>query len=101
MWIITEKRLADFARKHPKARKPLAVWARIVKAAHWRTPHDVTKTFTDADVLRGGLVVFDLASYRLAVTIKYVNERSRVGRIYVREVLTHDEYLRRSREGRL
>ena len=48
--------------------------------------------------LGGGVTVFDIGGnkYRLVVTMRYD-----LGRVYIRHVLTHAEYDRRSRSGDL
>jgi mRNA-degrading endonuclease HigB of HigAB toxin-antitoxin module len=47
--------------------------------------------------------VFDLgrSQYRISANIRYVTDRQRVGRVYIRYVMAHDEYDRRSRAGTL
>jgi mRNA interferase HigB len=100
--IISERTL-QFVQAHANAKRPLEIWARIVKAAKWQTPSDVKRLLGASDFLPGGIVVFDIGgnNFRISANIKYVNARSRVGRVHIRHVMTHAEYDRRSKEGRL
>jgi mRNA interferase HigB len=90
MHIISEKTLRDFWRRHPDAETPLRAWARHVRKARWRSFADVRKSFTHADVV-GKCIVFNVGGnrYRLITVIHFEAQRQK---IYVRHVLTHDEY---------
>lgn len=81
----------------------MTIWLRIVKPARFRTFHDVRRLLPRTDALANGVVVFDIGGnrYRISASIRYANEKSRVGRIYIRHVMTHAEYTTRSREGTL
>jgi antitoxin component HigA of HigAB toxin-antitoxin module/mRNA-degrading endonuclease HigB of HigAB toxin-antitoxin module len=102
MHIISERALEEFAAQHPESRVVLVTWKKIVKAAHWQTPHDVQATLPATDILPGGVVVFDVGgnNYRISANIRYVNELSRVGRVYIRHVMTHAEYTAGPATGR-
>jgi mRNA interferase HigB len=88
MRIISRKRLREFAARYPDARQPLDDWYRIVAKADWRTPHDVKRTFGSASVV-GEVIVFNIAGnkYRLSVNVRY-----RYHAVYIRRVMTHEEY---------
>lgn len=103
MHIIAERTLQLFTETHPEARAPLVTWAKVVRGAHWQTPHDVKATFPATDFLPGGVAVFNVGgnNYRVSASILYVNAVSRVGRVYLRHVMTHAEYDRRTRDGTL
>ena len=66
--------------------------------ARFETPHELRETFPSASVIGAGRTVFNIGGnkYRLVVDIRYD-----LGLIYVRSVLTHEEYDRRSSEGTL
>jgi mRNA interferase HigB len=86
--IINEIELHAFARKHARARKPLANWLDVTRAATWNSFADVRDTFRSADYVKDQ-VVFDIAgnNYRLISSIDYAAER-----VYVLEMMTHAEY---------
>lgn len=98
MRIITETRLTAFWTEHPDAEIPLKAWRRLIRAAQYKTPHEAKADFPAADFLGGGVTVFDIGGnkYRLVVTMRYDLQR-----VYIRHVLTHSEYDRKSRAGDL
>ncbi|MFN7920239.1 MAG: type II toxin-antitoxin system HigB family toxin [Bryobacteraceae bacterium] len=65
--------LRDFAETHPDAASPLDDWYKTVTRLRWNSIFNI-----------GG------NKYRLAVFIKY-----QPGRVYIRHVMTHQEYERR------
>lgn len=96
--IITETRLTAFWKAHPDAEAPLKLWRKVVRAQQYRSPHEVRADFPAADFLGRGVTVFDIGGnkYRLVVTMRYDLKR-----VYIRHILTHDEYDRKSRDGTL
>jgi mRNA interferase HigB len=78
----------DFWARHPQAEAPLAAWHRIVRHAAWESWAEVRATFPSADRV-GRLIVFNIGGnkYRLIARVEY-----RLRRLYIRQVLTHDEY---------
>ncbi len=108
MHVISETTLDEFVSKRPASERPVAAkvlkaWLTLTKRGHWRTTHDVLATFPQSDFLAGGIVIFDIGGnkYRISANIKYVNATSRVGRIYIRHVMTHAEYDQRCADGTL
>jgi mRNA interferase HigB len=96
--IITESRLTAFWTEHPPAEIPLKAWRALIRLARYESPHGVKADFPATDFLGSGVTVFDIGGnkYRLVVTMRYDLQR-----VYVRHVLTHAEYDRRSRSGDL
>jgi len=96
--IITERRLRDFWTEHPDAETPLKAWRRLIRDRHYRTPHEVRLDFSAVDFLKERVTVFDIGGnkYRLVVTMRYDLQI-----VFIRHVLTHDEYDRMSGEGTL
>ena len=96
MHVISTKRLRDFWQRYPDAERPLGAWDAIVRQKRYSTPHEVRQDFRHADFLGDRRVVFNIGGnkYRLVVDIRYD-----LGRIYVRHVLTHEEYDRRTADG--
>jgi mRNA interferase HigB len=96
--IISRKRLREFADRHPDAAQPLNAWHAIMKGSAFDSPHDVRAAFASASFLGGSKTVFNIGGnkYRLVAHMRYD-----LGRVYVRSVLTHAEYDRRSLEGGL
>ncbi len=98
MRIISRKALREFGERHADAKKPLDAWYRIVRGREYRTPHDLRADFPTASFLGARRTVFNISGnkYRLVVDMRYD-----LGRVYVRAVLTHEEYIHRSIEGAL
>ena len=90
MRIISRKTLREFADAHKTAERPLGDWYRTVRRLRWTSLMHVRKTYPHADAV-GEFTIFNIGGnkYRLAVHINY-----RAGRIYIRHVMTHEEYSR-------
>jgi mRNA interferase HigB len=88
MHVITRKRLNEFASVHPDARTALGHWYGIMKTRNLTSLNDLKTVFPAADKI-GKLTVFNIAGnkYRLVAAIHYNRKR-----IYIRAVLTHEEY---------
>jgi mRNA interferase HigB len=92
MHIISRKRLLEFAKKHPDCSAALESWYRIVKRSDFNSFDELRQTFPSADNV-GNLTVFNIGGnkVRLIAAIHYNTHR-----VYIRHVLTHKEYDRRS-----
>lgn len=88
MRIVSERRLKVFAQRHSQAKSPLDSWRTTVKLSTWKTKAELKRTFPSADFV-GDKTVFNIGgnNYRL---IAYVHYRAQI--VYVKHVLTHDEY---------
>ena len=88
MHIITRKRLADFAQKHPNCATSLESWYRILKHSTVSNFAELRTIFPSADQV-DGLTVFNIGGNkaRLIAAIHYNTQR-----LYIRHVLTHKEY---------
>jgi mRNA interferase HigB len=91
--IIKPSTVRVFARQHPAAAAGLGRWLELVKAARWRTLHDVRRVFRSADEVRvasgRAVVVFNIAGnqFRLIAAIHYNLEK-----VFVLRFMTHAEY---------
>jgi mRNA interferase HigB len=68
---------------------PTLAWYRHALKADWADPQDVKQDFRNANILKDGRVVFNIAGnkYRLVVWINYAY---RV--VYIRVIATHAQY---------
>ena len=98
MRIISRRRLREFWEEHADAESPLQTWYAIMKTNVYDHPHQVRQDFSTASFLGGSRTVFNIGGnkYRLVVDMRYD-----LGRVYIRELLTHADYDRRAREGTL
>jgi len=96
MHVITRQRLQEFWQLHPDTERPLKAWLAIVRLKHYSSPPAVRKDFASASFLGQWRTVFNIGGnkYRLVVDMRYD-----LGRIYIRQVLTHEEYTRRTQES--
>ena len=90
MRVICRKALREFADTHKDAETPLDDWYRTVKRLRWTSLVEVRKTYPHADAV-GEFTIFNISGnkYRLATYLNY-----RTGRVYIRHVMTHEEYSR-------
>ena len=88
MHIISKKALIEFWLTHKDAKTPLTVWYTICKKTNFENYAHLKSTFGSIDKV-GKFTVFDIGGnkWRLITIINY-----RTRKIYVRDVLTHDEY---------
>jgi len=98
MRIISRKRLREFGEKHADAVTPLDDWYSVVRLKEYRTPGEVKADFASVSFVSPDVTVFNIGGnkYRLSVSIRYAR-----GIVYVRRVMTHEEYDRRSEDGTL
>jgi mRNA interferase HigB len=91
MHIITRKRLNEFARKHADAAGLLRAWVRVIEGARFAGPHELKQVLPHASIVGDWRTVFNIGGnkYRLIVDMRYD-----LGRVYVRAVMTHEEYNR-------
>lgn len=86
--MVSQTRLKDFSQKHPASTGPLKKWYAATSHARWNCFDDIRNTFNSADLV-GGLVVFNVNSYRVVVDVLYG-----INRAYIKHVFTHAEYER-------
>jgi mRNA interferase HigB len=88
MHVITRKRLNEFAEKYPETRTGLAQWYALAKRNSFSSFPNLKLMFSTADQV-GKLTVFNVGGNKVRViTAIHYNRR----RIYIRAVLTHEEY---------
>jgi len=93
MRIITKDRLIAFWEKHSQSKDPLKDWYRKALPAQWQNIEDIRYLYPHADLatVSSGrtVVIFNIGGnkYRLITAIHYNR-----GRVYILDVMTHDEY---------
>ena len=88
MRVIAKRPLVRFWNEHPEAETPLRNWLTICRATDFENFAQLKQTFRTVDKV-GKFVVFDIGGnkYRLIAVVHFNRKR-----IYVRAVLTHEEY---------
>jgi mRNA interferase HigB len=90
MQILSRRTLREFWERHPRAKKPLIAWYKLVSAVEWSKPSEVRATFGSADFVGDGRVIFDIGGnkYRIVARIAYAPYY----RLMIKFVGTHDQY---------
>ena len=86
--VIGVSKLDDFARRQAKARKPLANWEKIVRAASWKNSAEMKRTFSSVDYA-DRKTIFDVGgnNFRLIALVDFGKQL-----VQVTDVMTHAEY---------
>lgn len=92
MHIISRKTLKQFWTKHPDSETALARWFQVMRHTEFQSWSELRAAFPSADKV-GDWIVFNIGGnkYRLIASIHFNR-----GKVYIRNVLTHQEY---DREG--
>ena len=90
MHVISKKALRVFWAQHPGAEGPLRAWLKEAEQSEWSNFAEVRGKYAHADQV-DNYTIFNIGGnkYRLIVVIHFDR-----GRIYVRHVLTHEDYNR-------
>ncbi|MDE0424724.1 MAG: type II toxin-antitoxin system HigB family toxin [Candidatus Poribacteria bacterium] len=90
MHVISKKALREFWEKHPNSQTPLRRWFTLITKSSFGNFIELRAVFPSVDFV-DNLAVFNIGGnkYRLIVSIHFNR-----GKVYVRHVLTHDEYNR-------
>ena len=95
MHVISEKKLREFWEQWPEAESPLRAWHRAAERATWGCFADVREVYPHADQV-GRCTVFNIAGNKFRLVVVTHFDR---GKVYVRHVMTHEEYDRGLWEG--
>lgn len=89
MRVIARSTLEIFWKQYPDSEQALRSWYQEALQANWNLPPDIKAQYRNASILKGSLVVFNIAGnkYRLLVEVVYS-----IGVIYVKFVGTHKQY---------
>ena len=98
MRIIAKAALRNFWARHKDAEQPLQAWYRLMKSREFRTPHQLKAEFGTVSLLADNHVCFNIGGnkYRLVVHVRYDLQI-----MFVKHVLTHEEYDALNAAGKL
>ncbi|MEO8148480.1 MAG: type II toxin-antitoxin system HigB family toxin [Bacteroidia bacterium] len=87
--IIAKKTLREFWEKHKDCEQYLKTWYQTASTSKWKSPQDVKKTYTNASIIAGNRVVFNIKDndYRLVVKFNYERQWA-----FIRFIGTHKQY---------
>ena len=89
--MISKPHLIKLVGRHPQAGEELLAWHKVARAADWNSLADVRLNFPTADRV-GMVLVFDILRNQLRL-ITVAAWRSK--RIYIKALLTHNQYDRK------
>ena len=87
--IFAKGTLREFWEEHPDSEQYLKTWYDTALNSDWETPADVKQTYTNASILKGSRIVFNIKgnSYRLVAKFNFEKQW-----IFIRFIGTHIEY---------
>jgi mRNA interferase HigB len=86
--IIGTAKLDEFARKHARARKSLATWEKVVRAADWKNSAEMKRTFNSVDY-DDPRTILDIGGNNLRL-VALVDFGKQI--VQISDVMTHAEY---------
>lgn len=92
MRLIARSTLIAYWGKHRQEKTSLENWYKVVKNAVWTRPDDIKKTFNSVDSYRQNnrlYHIFDVGGNNTRV-IANIHFNTKI--VYIRYMLTHDEY---------
>ena len=92
MRIIARPILMDYWKKHRREKGSLESWYKVVQKADWTKPSDLKKTFNSVDPYRQDNRLYHIFNVGGNHTRVVANIHFNTKRVYIRCVLTHDEY---------
>ena len=89
MRVIARNNLVAFYTVHQETKAPLERWYAIVKAANWNNTADVKMAFSNAVILNGERVKFEVlgGNFRLIAAFDF-----RRGITFIKFIGTHEQY---------
>ena len=98
MVIIARPVVREFVNHFPFSAHALNDWYEKTKKGDWSNFQELKKTFNSADAIGNDRYVFDIGGnkYRLIGMIHFKKRT-----VYIRRILTHEEYTSMSRKGEL
>jgi mRNA interferase HigB len=94
MRIIARPILIEYWEKHGQEKSSLEKWYRVVLKSDWAKPDDIKKTFNSVDPYTKDNRLYHIFDVGGNNTRVIVNIHFNTKRVYIRKVLTHQEYSR-------
>jgi mRNA interferase HigB len=95
--ILTPKRLTEFAKQHAETEGTLAAWKKMIESKRYTKSSEVKADFPKVDFLDEHRAVFNIAKqYRLVCDMRFD-----LSRVFIRHIVTHEQYERLMKKGRL
>ncbi|MCE3238522.1 MAG: hypothetical protein K0R24_1503 [Gammaproteobacteria bacterium] len=88
MHVITQKRIWEAKKKYPEAINALDGWYRVIRKNHFNSFAHIKKIFKSVDKVEE-LYVFNIGGNKLRLIANIHFHRQK---IYIRHILTHNQY---------
>jgi len=87
--VMTRKAINDYCNTYKETSTQLQAWYHEVKNAQWNNPQDVRARYSNASIIKGNRIVFNIKGnkYRLVTKVNY-----QMNVVYIRFFGTHNEY---------
>lgn len=96
MVVISRPVIREFAARFPLSTNALNNWYDVTKKSNWSNISEVRQAWNSCDYIGNDRYVFDIAgnNYRLVAMIRFKHRT-----LYIRKILTHNEYTELSKRG--
>lgn len=93
MRIISLKKLREFWQIYKKSELPLKNWHTVLEQGSFGSFNEIKTIYPSADYVVP-FTIFNICGndFRLITVIHYRAGNTNIGRVYVREILTHSQY---------
>lgn len=92
MRIIAKPVLIEYWEKHRQEKSSLENWYKVVLKSIWTRPDDIKKTFNSVDPFRKGNRLYHIFDVGGNNTRVIVNIHFNTKIVYIRSVLSHEQY---------
>jgi mRNA interferase HigB len=93
MHIISLKKLRVFWQIYNKSELPLKNWHTVLEQGSFSSFNEIKSIFPSADYVAPFTIFYICGNdFRLIAVVYYRTGNTNIGRVYVREVLTHSQY---------
>lgn len=89
MRVVSKGTLRDFWEKHPDSELSLRQWFERISKGKWNTPNRIIESFSGADTVGNGRIVFNIGHNKYRLVVKFLYEAQIC---YIRFIGTHKEY---------
>lgn len=87
--IFAKSALREFWEKQPDSEQYLKTWYDTAKNSDWKNPNEVKQSYSNASILKGSRIVFNIKgnSYRLVAKFNFEKQW-----VFIRFIGTNPEY---------
>lgn len=87
--IFAKSTLREYWGNNPDTEQHLKTWYDTAKNSDWKTPAEVKSTYSNASILKGSRIVFNIKGNEYRLVTKFNFEKQW---IFIKFIGTHEEY---------